>query len=151
MNELIKLMDISQVNGIDPKSTNIYSYGSIRLLEVPETGMGDLSDGYHTFNELYHHRAILFMVVCKCFKQLAWKSKLHSDGTMFENMFIVGINTPDGQATYHYDIDPYWGLFDVKELDIAPEFDGHTPNDAINRISKLNIDDYLELHSNHGY
>ena len=22
-------------------------------------GIGELSDGYHTFNELYHHRAIL--------------------------------------------------------------------------------------------
>ena len=26
-----------------------------RLVVLPETGIGDLSDGYHTFNELYHH------------------------------------------------------------------------------------------------
>ena len=26
--------------------------------------MGDVSDGYHTFNELYHHRAVLFANIC---------------------------------------------------------------------------------------
>ena len=28
---------------------------------------GDTSDGYHTFNELYHHRAVLFSVIVKAF------------------------------------------------------------------------------------
>jgi hypothetical protein len=98
---------------------------------------GNTSDGYHTFNELYHHRAVLFSVICKCFKNNCWKSKQHHDGTMYDGMFIVGINTPDGQATYHYDIDPYWDMFDVKELDRAPEWDGHTPDQAIERIGKL--------------
>ena len=52
-------------------------------------------------------------------------------------MFIVGIETPEGQATYHYDIDPYWDLFRVKELEYAPKWDGHTPEQAINRIYGL--------------
>ena len=108
-----------------------------RLIVIPETGIGDLSDGYHTFNELYHHRAVLFSVICNSFKSLAWKSKKHDDGTMYNGMFIVGITTPEGDATYHYDIEPYWNLFDVKELDKAPEWDGHTPSEAIERILKL--------------
>lgn len=108
-----------------------------RLIVIPETGIGDLSDGYHTFNELYHHRAVLFSVICNSFKSLAWKSKKHNDGTMYNGMFIVGIATPKGNATYHYDIEPYWSMFDVKELDKAPEWDGHTPSEAIERISKL--------------
>ena len=108
-----------------------------RLIVIPETGIGDLSDGYHTFNELYHHRAVLFSVICDSFKSLAWKSKKHNDGTMYNGMFIVGITTPEGDATYHYDIEPYWNMFDVKELDKAPEWDGHTPSEAIKRISKL--------------
>lgn len=99
--------------------------------------IGKLSDGYHTFNDLYHHRAILFSVICNQFKNLAWKSKLHSDETMYDDMFIVGINTPQGPATYHYNIEPYWDLFDCKELPKAPEWDGHTPDDAINRIHSL--------------
>jgi len=101
-------------------------------------GMGDISDGYHTFNELYHHRALLFAAYCNLIKDKdfvkCWKSKLHHDGTMYDGMFIVGISTPIGQASYHYDIEPYWDLFDVEELDNAPEWDGHTPDEAIERI-----------------
>lgn len=63
-----------------------------QLLNDLETG--ELSDGYHTFNELYYHRAVLFSVICNQNKDIAWKSKLHSDETMYDGMFIVGINTP---------------------------------------------------------
>lgn len=98
---------------------------------------GDTSDGYHTFNELYHHRAVLFSVIVMAFPDQAWKSKKHSDGSMYDGMFIVGINTPYGQATYHYDVDPYWDMFKCKELECAPEWDGHTAADAIERIGKL--------------
>lgn len=105
------------------------------LTQPPVTG--DTSDGYHTFNELYHHRAVLFSVICNEHHDIAWKSKRHHDGTMYDGMFIVGIDTPEGQATYHYDIDPYWNLFRVKELELAPEWDGHTPGEAIRRIGTL--------------
>lgn len=98
---------------------------------------GETSDGYHTFNELYHHRAVLFSVIVKAFHDKAWKSRQHHDGTMYDGMFIVGIDTPDGQASYHYDIDPYWEMFDCKELERAPEWDGHTSSDAIERIGTL--------------
>lgn len=103
----------------------------------PQPIDGNTSDGYHTFDELYHHRAVLFSVIVGNFATRAWKSKLHADGTMYEGMFIVGIETPDGQATYHYDVEPYWHLFRCKEVDRAPEWDGHTPGQAIERISKL--------------
>lgn len=108
-----------------------------KMISIPKTGIGDLSDGYHTFNELYHHRAVLFSVICNMFPDKAWKSKKHDTGDMFEGMFIVGIETPEGQATYHYDINPYWDTFKVKELEKAPAWDGHTPAEAIERISKL--------------
>lgn len=98
---------------------------------------GETSDGYHTFNELYHHRAVLFSVIVKAFPDRAWKSRKHHDGSMYDGMFIVGIETPDGQATYHYDIEPYWDMFKCKELEYAPEWDGHTPAQAIDRIGKL--------------
>lgn len=103
----------------------------------PQPIDGNTSDGYHTFNELYHHRAVLFSVIVENFATRAWKSKLHADGTMYEGMFIVGIETPDGQATYHYDVEPYWDMFRCKEIEFAPEWDGHTPAQAIERIGKL--------------
>ena len=103
--------------------------------------VGKVSDGYHTFDELYHHRALLFATLINnpLFNTLAWKSKKHHDGTMYDDMFIVGIETPMGQATYHYDINPYWEKFNVKELSQAPEFDGHTPSQAIERIASLQM------------
>jgi hypothetical protein len=106
-------------------------------IAIPEGGIGNLSDGYHTFNELYHHRAILFAVICNSMPDKAWKSKLHDTGDMYDGMFIIGIETLEGQATYHYDINPYWDMFKVKELEKAPKWDGHTPQMAIDRISRL--------------
>lgn len=100
---------------------------------------GNTSDGYHTFNELYHHRALLFSVIVSQFKDIAWKSKLHHDGTMYDGMFIVGVNTLQGQATYHYDVEPYWDMFNCKELERAPEWDGHTSEQAIERIATLRL------------
>lgn len=95
----------------------------------------DKSDGYHTFKELYHQRAILFATICNAFKEVAWKSKKHHDGTMFgDNWFIVGVQTSKGQYTYHYEVE-YWHKFDVKELDFAPEFDGHTDKDVERLLS----------------
>lgn len=103
----------------------------------PEPIAGETSDGWHTFNELYHHRALLFSVVVRNYPDMCWKSKKHHVGDMYEGMFIVGIDTPDGQASYHYDIEPYWDMFDCEEREHAPEWDGHTPSQAIERIGKL--------------
>ncbi|MGK0575528.1 hypothetical protein [Macrococcus capreoli] len=96
----------------------------------------DISDGYHTFGQLYHDRAVLFAVICNTYKDKAWKSKLHDDGTMFDDMFIVGVETPQGQYTYHYHLEPYWDMYEVKEVEKAPKWDGHTFED-INRLFGL--------------
>lgn len=117
------------------EATALYNAG---YRKIPDN-IGEFSDGYHTFNELYHHRAILFSVICNGLPENAWKSKLHDTGDMYDGMFIVGIETPEGQATYHYDIEPYWDMFKVRELEKAPKWDGHTPQVAIERIAKLNI------------
>lgn len=119
---------------------------SADVVEIPKSGIGDLSDGYHTFNELYHHRAVLFSVICNLMPEKAWKSKLHDTGDMYEGMFIVGIETPNGQATYHYDTEPYWDMFRVKELERAPKYDGHTPQDAIERIAGLRTERLATVH-----
>lgn len=124
----------------DPKRMEKYDAinSAIDLINNPSLLVtGDTSDGYHTFNELYHHRAVLFSVIVKAFPDQAWKSRKHHDGSMYDGMFIVGIETPNGQASYHYDINPYWDMFQCKELEYAPEWDGHTPAQAIARIEKL--------------
>lgn len=123
-----------------PKSVFYAAAGMIDKLPAVDAEpviTGETSDGYHTFNELYHHRAVLFSVIVKAFPERAWKARQHHDGTMYSGMFIVGIDTPEGQASYHYDIDPYWDMFECRELERAPEWDGHTPAQAIERIRKL--------------
>jgi len=96
---------------------------------------GGTSDGYHTPDELYYDRMVLFSVICNKNPQLAWKSKLHDDGTMYDNYFIVGIVTSAGDFTYHYHID-HWDEFKVRELPKAPKWDGHTRED-IKRLLTL--------------
>lgn len=90
---------------------------------------GKLSDGFHTYDELYYHRMRLFSVVCNTYKPVAWKSMKHSDGTMYEGMFIVGVSLENGDFSYHYDM-KHWKEFDVPELETAPEWDGHTAKDV---------------------
>ncbi|MGV4321177.1 WDGH domain-containing protein [Bacillus mojavensis] len=96
---------------------------------------GLISDGYHTFDELYYHRMILFSIICNSYKENAWKSWLHNDGSMYRDYFIAGVKTDHGDYTYHYHKN-YWDLFDVEELAFAPEWDGHEPKD-INRLFSL--------------
>lgn len=90
---------------------------------------GKLSDGYHTFDELYYHRMVLFAVICRQNRNRAWKSWKHADGTMFDDYFIVGVTTKEGDYTYHYHKD-HWELFKVQELEYAPKWDGHKPEDV---------------------
>lgn len=95
---------------------------------------GDTSDGYHTFDELYYHRTALFAcLVSMQPRQMAFKSWKHADGAMYDGMFIAGIYTSKGWCTYHCEAE-WWPLFDCSEREFAPEWDGHTPSDAIHRL-----------------
>lgn len=94
------------------------------------------SDGYHTFDELYYHRMILFSYIVNKNHSVAWKSKLHHDGTMYPNYFIVGIDTPEGQYSYHYHLDD-WEKFFCQELEHARKWDGHEPKDITRLLSLL--------------
>ena len=109
-----------------------------KYIEVPETGIGDLSDGYHTFNQLYHQRAVLFATIVNQNKDRAWKSYKHSDGTYcFDSngeWFIVGVDTPQGSYTYHYSKE-YWDMFDCEVLECGKEWDGHTEADVTRLLS----------------
>lgn len=105
-------------------------------LTIDVDNIGEVSDGSHTFNELYDHRMVLFAVICGQNKRNAWKSWRHDDGTMFDDYFIVGINTPNGQFTYHYHKDN-WEYFKVKTLDYAHKWDGHASKDVSRLFSLL--------------
>ena len=91
-----------------------------------------LQDSFHSMSELYYHRMVLFATICGLAKKQGapvWRSRLHSDGTMFPDFFIVGVTTPLGDYSYHYQ-SKYWDYFDMAEtLDRAPEWNGQVASD----------------------
>lgn len=106
----------------------------------------EISDGYHTFGELYEHRITLYIALCKWVRSFmyregngdVWRSKLHSDGSSFDGWFILGINKEKGeQITYHLPLEKWNETGFAETLEKAPEFDGHTSEDVLERIKKL--------------
>lgn len=99
-----------------------------------------ISDGYHSFGELYDHRIELYLALCRVVSDAnnnyIWMSKKHSDGQEFVGWFVLGIDSDKGkQITYHIP-NSRWKecarIFDV--LERAPEFDGHTAEDVLKRL-----------------
>lgn len=109
--------------------------------EENDVDFGEFSDGHHTFNELYYHRCVLFAVILNTYKDKyrtykSWKHFDEEEVPMYDNMFVVGIETPKGQYNYHYH-SQFWNLFDVPEVERAPKFDGHKPVDVDRLLSLL--------------
>ena len=106
---------------------------------------GNISDGYHTFNELYEYRllynASMFNELAKQGLYDVHKSRKHSDGTIpfgDENWFIVQAELPTGQISNHYEMKD-WDLFNVPEKEKANTYDGHTPQDVAKRLREFLI------------
>jgi hypothetical protein len=111
-----------------------------------EGEIGNASDGFHTFNELYEHRIALFLALCRHLDRIdkflnewiVWRSALHFDGSSYEGWFIMGISTKPGkQISYHLPMSKWNDAGFAITLDHAPEWDGHTPNDVIERLNNL--------------
>lgn len=106
------------------------------------TPNGEVSDGHHTFAELYEHRRALTAVLAAAASGSgdSWRSKAHhpDDSPMFEGgYFIVGIVLPTGTITYYYK-QAHWDDFAaVPELPHAPKWDGATPADTVSRCLEL--------------
>lgn len=98
--------------------------------------IGEFSDGYHTFNSLYHQRAILFATIVNQNKERSWKSFKHEDGGLCfgGGWFIVGVDTPEGSYTYHYE-NKYWDMFHCNALEYGKHWDGHTEEDVTRLLS----------------
>lgn len=116
--------------------------GIFKKTYIKSSDIGEVSDGYHTFNELYRYRivynAAFFNELAKSGNIELCKSKKHSDGEKCfgsDDWFIVMANLPTGQISNHYET-KYWDLFNISERETAFEYDGHTPSEAADRIEK---------------
>ena len=131
----IKAIYESDPNGI--RRTFGFKVGQIEeaLRSVPAVDVEKISDGYHTFADLYEQRLILSAALAKN-NPHAWKSKRHEDGSdpFGGGWFIMGFDTDEGCYTYHYELKD-WDLFQCKELDKGKPWDGHTSNDVLRLLS----------------
>ena len=99
--------------------------------------IGDVSDGFHTFNQLYRQRAMLFATIVNQNRDISWKSRRHEGGELCfgGGWFLVTVDTPEGAYGYHYE-DKYWDMFHCKELEKAKHWDGYTEED-VGRLMSL--------------
>lgn len=116
-----------------------------------DNGPKSISDGYHTFDDLYSYRlrynAMLFQAWAKSGQVQVVRSKYHSDGTKCYDgsHFIVIAYLPTGQISNHYSLEHWW-LFDSIPTEHIPKvpYDGHTPELVEDRmlayIAAMNAD-----------
>lgn len=109
------------------------------IKNLPSNEIGRISDSYHSFNELYEYRkvynALLFNEWALQGLHNVHKSIHHSDGELCfgGGWFIVVATLPTGQISNHYKLED-WELFNIPEVQLPVTYDGHTPNDAMNRM-----------------
>jgi hypothetical protein len=117
---------------------------------------GKISDGYHTFDELYAHRIALFILVIEMADVLqkasadkekivrVFKSKKHHDGSEYEGWFLCCLIYRDSldewkQISYHLPLSE-WDNVNAVANEYAPlEWDGHTSQDCIERLNELTM------------
>jgi len=110
---------------------------------IKKVDSDQVSDGFHTFGELYDHRVGLYIALCAMIawydsRFQVWKSKKHSDGSVWDDWFIMGIGTKAGQQiTYHVPIEFWKQCFFARTRARAYKYDGHTSKDALERLKKL--------------
>ena len=85
-------------------------------------------------------RKLIFCLFNESLPKDVWRSKYHSDGELAfgGDWFVLGINKESGnQITYHLPIERWEETDFAETLDKAPEFDGHTPDDVLERLKRL--------------
>lgn len=98
-----------------------------------------VSDGYHTFAELYEYRklynAAFFNELAKKGIYNVHKSKRHATGEecFGGGWFIVMADLPTGQISNHYELKD-WDLFKCVEKSFSDIWDGHSPQEAAKRL-----------------
>ena len=112
------------------------------LLDCPT---GQVSDGYHTFDELYAHRCRLFAALLLCadtfsgYESAPFKTRKNDKGEEWPGWFIGGLDTPYGQITYHLPAE-YWDKLPIRTETTNANYDGHTAADVLERLDTLIAD-----------
>lgn len=136
-------------NPIDGHHSTVYSGNEKREeYNCQVERLSQVSDGYHTIAELYDHRITLYIALCKMLDEYSielgnssnvWRSKTHSDGNpAYDGWFIMGVGKEKGeQISYHIPLSRWDETNFAETLEKAPEFDGHTSADVLERLKGL--------------
>jgi hypothetical protein len=93
----------------------------------------DISDGYHTFDELYEHRCLLFVNLCLTVpKKCAWKID-----ASFGGWLCLYLETPHGQISYHIPETMRRYIEGRIMRDDNYKWDGHNSVDVVDRLKML--------------
>ena len=96
--------------------------------------LGKVSDGFHTFDELYAHRAHLFVAFMRSNPEISWRANNHDDGIMYDGWFIAGMHLATGDISYHLPLDMWILLDGIATTLRAPKWDGHSSEDVLKRL-----------------
>lgn len=145
----MKTVRVSSYDELNPVKHNVALENRTEITYVFVGDDLEVTDGFHTMDELYRHRAALTIALFNTWNQsILWgssekdveikvmKSRLHNDGTMYEGHFIVMAITPYGQISYHFEM-RYWEYFHIPEVERVPRWDGHDSDDVADRLMKL--------------
>lgn len=109
------------------------------MLELP-CNAGEVSDGDHTFTELYKHRCLLYLAFLALTKK-GWFSTMHSDGSKYDGWFLAGVTLPSGQISYHLP-NEYLEVaaMHLVQLQRGLPWDGHTSTEVLERLKSWMLD-----------
>lgn len=106
--------------------------------------MGSVSDGYHTFDELYEHRIALYITLLRTIKAYGKQAEAPQEIAQarfirfrhYIGWFCLGAEFPGiGQVSYHLP-EHLWDKCDFAE-EGTWEFDEHTSKDVVERLAKI--------------
>ena len=117
-----------------------------KLIQDNKVDTNLISDGYHTFGELYAHRIELFIALCRELENnptyqtynRVWRSKLNAEGSGDKDWFIMGIELFDRKIiSYHLPISKWNETDFVSSTYERVIYDGHNSNDTLERLKLL--------------
>jgi hypothetical protein len=122
---------------------SLIDFGKANKANLQGFRENEISDGYHTFDDLYEFRKVYNAALFNEWAKLGifdvHKSLKHYDNELCfgGGWFIVVAVLPTGLISNHYKLAD-WDLFKCEEVEKAKfEFDGHTPNDVLNRLKSI--------------
>ncbi|MGI9278725.1 MAG: hypothetical protein ACR2PX_03735 [Endozoicomonas sp.] len=105
--------------------------------------VSQVSDGYHTFEELYEHRCLLWINLLNLIHQsehsteTVYKTRKDDRDNEMEGWFIAALEIPgDMQLTYHLP-EELWPLLNIPEMEKNLYYDGHTSKDVADRLTMM--------------